>query len=363
MKYSLSLGRLAGIQIFVHWTFALLLLWIIIKAVNDGLGVAHVLWSVAFVLSIFACVVLHEMGHALMAKKYKVKTRDITLLPIGGIARLESIPEKPIEEMFVALAGPAVNFAIVLLLYPVVYYTTDVTEIQELYVINSKNFLLNFVNVNFVLGIFNMIPAFPMDGGRVLRALLSFKYDRAIATRIAATLGQVLAICFVFIGFFSNPFLIFIGLFIFLGAQAESIYTQARSLLKGFKVKDVIMKEFHTLATGDNVKSVVDMILNGQSKNFLVMDDGKPVGTVGMEEVIKALREKGEETRLDAIMSRDVLILNPEMPLEDVSSKMERFKKEVMPVVQNEKIIGTLDSENIMEFIMIRYAKLENVPW
>ena len=182
-----------------------------------------------FVLSIFVTVFLHELGHALAAKKYNIKTKDITLLPIGGLARLESIPEKPKEELVVAIAGPAVNIGLAIItgLFITIPDAKDLT-IQLSGGINSSNFFLNFFIVNIWLALFNMIPAFPMDGGRVLRALLSMKFERYIATNIAARIGQIFAVGFVFVGFFSNPFLVFIGLIIFLGAQAEAQYTQAK---------------------------------------------------------------------------------------------------------------------------------------
>jgi Zn-dependent protease len=233
MKGSFKLGNIAGIGVFIHWTFSILIVFIIYSNYRAGQNMEQILWSLLFVLSIFATVFLHELGHALAAKRYGIKTTDITLLPIGGLARLERIPEKPTEELVVAIAGPLVNIVLALLtlLFITVPSWGAITE-QLTIGVGLHNFFLYFFIVNIWLSLFNLIPAFPMDGGRVLRAILSMGMQRHSATEIAARIGQLLAIGFVFLGFYSNPFLIFIGLFIILGAQGELELTKAGFLLK-----------------------------------------------------------------------------------------------------------------------------------
>ncbi|HET9487083.1 MAG TPA: site-2 protease family protein, partial [Chryseosolibacter sp.] len=243
MKYSLYLGKVSGITIRVHWTFLILIFWIVFSNLRSGLSFNEIAWSLTFVLTIFVCVILHELGHALTAQRFKIKTREISILPIGGVAQMETIPEKPKEELLVALAGPAVNILIAAILYPFVSLTHDMEELKSLAQIGPTNFLAVLMTINLWLALFNLIPAFPMDGGRVLRALLAFKLSHAKATAIAASIGQVLAMVFVFFGFFFNPFLIFIGFFIFLGAQSEAAYAQSKFMLKGFTVQDVLMQE------------------------------------------------------------------------------------------------------------------------
>lgn len=357
LKYSLPLGKVAGIRISVHWTFAILLLWIVFSSIRAGLGIEATLWSLLFILAIFGCVVLHELGHALAAKRYHINTRDITLLPIGGIASLESMPEKPGEELVVALAGPVVNILIVLAFIPIVHFTGMIPDMSQLASISSANFLYAFVSVNMMLAVFNMIPAFPMDGGRVLRALLSYRFERHIATRIAATIGQLLAIGFVFIGFLYNPFLIFIGFFIFLGAQAEAEYTQVRSTLKGFTVNDVLMKKYSVIDVNDTLRTAVQKLLDSQCKNFMVLESSRPAGTLSREEIIKALSTQGESALVHQVMNKDMLVLHPGMPLEDALQKMQLQKKELTPVMDNHHFLGVLDMENIMEFIMVQHAR------
>ena len=355
MKYSLQLGKFFGIKVQIHWTFLILLGWIIFSNMRVGSGAQQTLWSVLFILTIFVCVTLHEFGHALAAKRFGIKTKDITLLPIGGLARLESIPEKPKEELIVALAGPLVNIIIVAALYPLVHFSFDITSVAQLSSITSDNFIFNLMFINLWLAVFNLIPAFPMDGGRVLRAVLSFKMERHKATRIAASIGQLLSIGFVILGFLGNPFLIFIGFFIFLGAQAEAEYTQAKSMLKGFTVNDVLMKQYQTIESDDTIKSAVQLLLNGQCKNFLVMENQQPVGTLSRDEIIKALSEQSENAVIHNVMNKELLFLKAQMPLEEAWHLMQQHKT-LRPVFTNNKLVGTLDTENILEFIMIKNA-------
>ncbi|HRC32241.1 MAG TPA: site-2 protease family protein [Bacteroidia bacterium] len=358
MKGSLKLGNIAGIGVFIHWTFTLLIFYIIFSNYRAGQSGQQLMWTLLFIMSIFITVFLHELGHALAAKKYNIKTKDITLLPIGGLARLESIPEKPKEELVVAFAGPAVNIVLAIItgLFITIPNTKDLS-VQLSGGINSGNFFLNFFIVNLWLAIFNLIPAFPMDGGRVLRALLSLKYERHIATSKAARIGQFLAIGFVFAGFFLNPFLVFIGLFIFIGAQAEVEYAQAKSMLAGYKVKDVLMKEYNSIDAKETIKTAISMLLNGQSKNFLITENSNSVGTLSRDEIIKALSENGENEIIHNVMNKNLIFLNADSPVEEVYHQAQQHNTTLMPVIENNKLIGVLDTENILEFIMVRDAQ------
>jgi len=361
MKYSLRLGNIFGIKVQIHWTFLILLGWFVFSNMRAGSGAEQTMWSVLFILIIFSCVTLHEFGHALAAKRFGIKTKDITLLPIGGLARLESIPENPREELIVAIAGPLVNILIVAALYPIVHFTSDVTSsIQQLSAITSANFLFNLMFINLWLAVFNLIPAFPMDGGRVLRALLSFNMERHKATATASRIGQLLAIGFVILGFFSNPFLIFIGLFIFLGAQAVAEYTQSKSILKGFTVNDVLMKQYQTISSGETIKAAVTMLLNGQCKSFLVTDNGQAVGTLNHDEIIKALSSQGENSINHNVMNKEILFLKAEMPLEEAWQLMQKHKT-LMPVFTVDKLVRTLDTENVLEFFMVKRCNNQRI--
>ena len=221
MKWSLKLGSFAGIRVYVHWTFALLLGWVLFSHIGQGHNWAEAWGGVGFILALFGCVLLHEFGHALTAKHYDIRTQDITLLPIGGIARLERLPENPHHELWVTLAGPAVNVVIAGILFAVLTLAYPLPDFSQAKFLEG-NLLARLMWVNVFLGAFNLLPAFPMDGGRVLRALLSMRLGRVRATRLAASIGQGMAILFGFAGFFGNPMLIFIAIFVYLGAEAEA---------------------------------------------------------------------------------------------------------------------------------------------
>jgi Zn-dependent protease len=358
MKGSFKLGNIAGIGIYIHWTFSLLIFYIIFSNYMAGQNAEQIVWSLIFIGSIFVTVFLHELGHALAAKRYNVKTKDITILPIGGLARLERIPEKPKEELIVAIAGPAVNIALAIitgLLITIPSMNDLAGQLEE--GVNQSNFFLNFFFVNLWLALFNLIPAFPMDGGRVLRALLAMKYKRHIATNMAARIGQFLAIGFVFLGFFSNPFLVFIGFFIFLGAQSEANYTQVQSMLAGYTVKDVLMTDYKMIDKNETVKTAVQLLLNGQHKSFLVAENDQPIGTLNRDEIIKALSEKGEGEIIFQVMNKNLIVLQANSPLENAYQQIQQHPSTMMVVMENNTLVGALDAENILEFIMVKDAR------
>jgi Zn-dependent protease len=230
MRWSLKIAKLAGIDIFIHFTFFILVTWVafIQWKLNGSIGAAFS--GVVFILAVFACVVLHELGHALAARKYGIRTQDIILLPIGGVARLEKMPDRPIQELWVALAGPAVNVMIVALLAVYLWITNTLTPDNQL-TMTTAAFVERIMGVNIFLILFNMIPAFPMDGGRVLRALLATRLAYIRATRISANLGQSIALLFGVIGLFYNPILLFIAFFVWMGAAQETRMVRMKSVL------------------------------------------------------------------------------------------------------------------------------------
>jgi Zn-dependent protease/CBS domain-containing protein len=360
MKWSLSLGRIAGIKVFIHWTFLILIAWIIIQSSLAGQSTEQILWVLAFLLVIFFCVFLHEMGHALTAKKFAIKTRDINLLPIGGLARFENLPEDPRQELLVALAGPAVNLLIAAGLYLILLSAGSDVETVDFRTINQSNFLYMLFAANLLLALFNLVPAFPMDGGRALRALLAFKFNRVRATRVAAGIGQVLAIGFVFIGLFYNPILLLIGIFIFLGAQAESSFAQTRDLLSGFKVADVVMEEYKCLQMDDPLSKAIELLLDGQSTKFLVKKGETISGTLSRSEMVRALSEKGREASIGDIMNDQLEYFDADMPLKDAFMKMQQYKHALILVRRRGTFAGVVDLENIQEFIMLRGARPED---
>ena len=362
MTWSLKIARIAGINVYLHWTFLILLAWIFIANLNAGQRTSEALTGVVFVLALFACVVLHEFGHALTARRFGIQTQRITLLPIGGLAMLEKMPEKPKQELIVALAGPAVNVVIALLLFAYLKLSGQALPTSQLedpsQISLGKYFIPNLLFVNVLLFAFNLIPAFPMDGGRVLRALLSMRYSRATATNIAAKIGQFLAIGFVFFGLMYDFWLIFIGLFIYLGASGEASYETQRSLLSRLIVGDVLMHQYTPLHAWDTIGKAVETLLDGQEKEFIVTEDNQIIGTISRDDIIKGLQILGKEERLKRIVNQDWIRLSTDMELNEAYEQMSRKKLSICPVYdQSGSLAGVLNQENILEAVMVESAK------
>ena len=259
MKWSWKLGSVAGIGLYVHATFFLLLAWVGVTYWLAG-GSAAALDGIAFILALFACVVLHELGHALTARRYGIRTRDITLLPIGGVSRLERIPDDPRQEVWVSLAGPAVNVVIAAALYVWLLLSQTLRPFSALTMAGGP-FLERLLLVNVSLAVFNLLPAFPMDGGRVLRALLAMRMDYVRATQVSAHVGQAMALVFGLVGLLTNPFLVFIAFFVWIGAAQEASVVQMRTALSGIPVSRAMLTDFHTVAPDDTAKRVLELIL------------------------------------------------------------------------------------------------------
>ncbi len=358
-KGALYIGRVSGIRIYIHWTFAILLVWIFLVYYGQSGGdMQQGLLGGLFILALFFCVTLHELGHALMGKRFKVQTEKITLYPIGGVASMNKMPEKPVQELLVALAGPAVNLLIGTALW---LYLTQVKGwtsgelTADLSRLSPNNFPAQLMLANFILAVFNLIPAFPMDGGRVFRALLAMGTDRATATRWAASLGQVLAVGFVFLGFFYNFWLVFIGIFIYLGASAEAWQETTVRALEGFKVRDVLMTNYQVLYPSQPLQAAIDLLLKGQDKEFIVLDlNGEQVtGILTRNDIIRHLAEAGPQQPISQAMRRSFVTLSPDQALEDAMQALLSNQSPIAPVYENGQLIGVLDLENIQEFLLI----------
>jgi Zn-dependent protease/CBS domain-containing protein len=356
MGRSLLIARIAGIRILVHWTFLLLIGWIVFQEVGKGSDTTTILATIGLVLALFACVVLHELGHSLTAKRYGIDTRKITLLPIGGVASLERIPEDPKQELWVALAGPAVNVVIALLLLPFISFQELLSDRSLLSVTNLQGFLVSLFSANVFLVIFNAIPAFPMDGGRILRALLALRLGRIKATNIAAGLGQFLAIGFVFWGLFNNPFLVLIGVFVYFGAQSENVLVQQTELLRDYTVQNAMMTNFVTLSPTDTVKDAADKLLSGSDYDLIVVENDQAIGVMTRSRIIDSLRENRLDTPVTQVMQTEFDTVQLHAPLTDVYAFVQRKPNSFFPVLENNTLRGVIDMSNINEFVMIRSA-------
>ncbi len=355
MRWSFSLFQFRKISVRVHATFFLLLVWIAVSEAAAGATPVQIMQSVGFILALFVCVILHEFGHALTAARFGIATRDITLLPIGGLARLERMPEEPRRELAVALAGPAVNLVIALILYLIVLIATG-PGLPTAPALMRGDFLVRLLTVNIALVVFNLLPAFPMDGGRILRALLALRVSYAQATSAAATIGQGLALALGFLGFFGNPFLILIAVFVWIGAAQEANMAQMRTYFAGTVVREVTVTEFHTVQGTDTLGEVMRILLSSSQKDFPVLDGDRLIGILSREALTKALPEHGESGSVKDSMSTEVHTVEAGETLLNAFTRMQETGVRTMVVTQRGNIYGLLTTENLGEYIAIKSA-------
>ena len=352
MIWSWKVGRLFGIPVYLHTTFVLLMGFILLARWREGGNLVAAIGGVLFILAIFATIVLHELGHALTARHFGIRTKDITLLPIGGIARLERMPDVPRHELWVALAGPAVNVAIAgtVLAIATLAGTSPVLAFPAA----SMDVTSRLMSINVWLAVFNLIPAFPMDGGRVLRALLAERMPYVRATQIAASLGQSVALAFGFIGFLYNPFLVFIALMVWMGASDETLAVQTRSALSGVPVTHAMVTDFRTLDAGDSLQQAVALVLAGAQRDFPVTENGRLAGVLTRDALVSALARAHLNVSVAQAMSREFHTADAHELLDVAFQRLQGCQCHVLPVLSNGQVVGLLTPENVGEFIMFR---------
>jgi len=354
MSWSFRLGRLWGIDVYVHATFLLLLGFILFVGYRSSGSLPSALQDVLFVILIFGIVVLHEYGHALTARRFGVKTRDITLLPIGGVARLERIPENPVQEFLIAIAGPAVNVAFAALCF--ILLRGRISTVEESTLLDGP-LLLRLFWVNVSLVVFNMLPAFPMDGGRVLRSLLAMNMNYVQATRIAALIGQGVALLMGFAGLMGfGPMLVIIAFFIWIGAAQEAAGVVQRSTLGDLRVGHAMMSDFRGLRPEDSLETVGQLILAGFQQDFPVLVDSQVVGVITRSDLLKSIAQAGRFVSVGEVMQTEFETARPDEKLTDVLPRLQSCQCHAMPVVDGAKLVGLISAENIGELIMLRNA-------
>lgn len=353
MKWSWKIGTFAGIDVFIHATFLLIIGWVGFSYWQQTNTLAGTVEGILFIILLFVCVVLHEYGHALTARRFGIKTRDITLYPIGGVARLERMTDKPIQEFWVALAGPAVNIIIAVLLAVWLILSGTLASLAELS-LTTGSFIERLMFVNLSLVLFNLIPAFPMDGGRVLRALLAMRLEYTRATQIAATIGQGLALLFGIIGLLSNPSLLFIAFFVWIGAAQEASMVQMKSALGGIPVRRVTITDYQTLSPADTLGRAIELILAGNQTDFPVVDNTDIVGVLSRNDILTALPNLDQSVPVSTIMRRDIQVADANEMLEPALARLQACNCHTMPVTYNGKLVGLLTTENVGEFLMIQ---------
>ena len=356
MKSAVRVGTLANIGVYLHWTFALLIAGIFAFYLFQGETMAAALTGVVLVLAVFACVVLHELGHALMARRFDVATRDITLYPIGGVARLQRIPEEPIKEFWIALAGPAVNVVIAGALFVVVVLSGG--SLAPAALLNAGGaFLSTLLWINLLLVGFNLLPAFPMDGGRVLRALLALRMDYARATEIAAGVGQGMAILFGLLGLISwNPILLFIAFFVYVGARQEAQQAMIRALTQGIAVRQAMVTRFHVLKPQDPLGHAIDELLAGSEQDFPVVDEGEVVGVLTRKRLMQALANDNRHGTVGDVLEQDFFTVEDNVMLDEAFRRMHSSDSTAVPVLRRGELVGMLTLENVGELMMISSA-------
>lgn len=354
---SFKLFEVGGTAVRVHPTFFLLLIWIGAAHLIQG-GPWEAVRGVVFVIILFACVVLHEFGHILMARRFGIATRDVTLLPIGGVASMERMPEKPREEILVALAGPAVNVVIAAVLILLLGDRLDLGKFAQIEA-PKPDLLTQIAIANLVLFVFNLIPAFPMDGGRVLRAVLTLKFGHTRATRIAATFGQVLAIWFGVLGLLGNPFLILIAIFIFLAASGEAHYVEMQDQARGQSVHDAMIQTFEVLSPNADADAAAALLLRTTQQEFPIVDgSGALRGVLTREALIKALASTGGRTSVLDIMTNDIPSVPETSALEPVMKLLARNEWPAVAVVDPQgRLTGYVNAQNLAEYFWVRSAQ------
>ena len=359
MRWSIRIARIAGIDLKIHLTFLLLLAWIGIAHSRQG-GAAAAGAGILFVLLLFACVVLHEFGHALAARRYGIRTADITLLPIGGVARILNMPKNPRQELVIALAGPAVNVGIAIVLFALIgggqgRLVGDVLALEDVRVALVSKLL----TVNVWLVLFNLIPAFPMDGGRILRSLLAMRMPYARATEIAAGVGQSFAFLFGFIGLFSsNPLLIFIALFVYLGATQEASIAHIRDISERLPVSVAMITDFRVLGPDSTLNDAVELLLRTAQHEFPVVSPvGRLAGVLTRDDLIAALKRLGPDAPVSQVMRTDVPEVSSTTPFEAAFELMSAQKLPMVVVTgEDGQPAGIVTPENIGELLLVHAA-------
>ncbi len=341
MNNAWKIGRIANIDIYVHWSFLLLPAWVAYSALSAGGGSAAAAAAVGFVLAAFGCVLLHELGHALAARHFKIHTHDITLLPIGGVARLARMPRRPLHELAVALAGPAVNVVIAASL-ALGFVLAGSDPLRAGGSIVGGSFLGNLFWLNIVLVVFNLLPAFPMDGGRVLRALMAIPLDYVTATRGAVAVGQVFAVGLGLLGLFSNWMLILVALFIVLAARAERELVETRASMNGAFVRDAMLTNVEVLHAESTVREILPLLTARSQRDWPVVRHGHIIGIVSDSAIRQALQSNRADVRLPEIMQQTSGVIDSDTALSEGFDRLHDSDLDSLAVVQSGRIVGLL---------------------
>ena len=357
MNGSIQIGKFLQIPIKIHWTFGLLLLFVVYIGFANNLDNKEVLAFTLYLLFLFLCVIFHEYGHALIARRYNIITKDIILSPLGGVARLNSIPEEPYKEMIIALAGPVVNLSIAVVLgfIMMVFYPGDLfsSAINLELLIFPSEFIRMAVLINLALFILNLIPAFPLDGGRVLRAILAMKYGRLIATNYASIIGKLLAAGMVLMGMIINNYTIsFIGVYIYLTAGWENKNILILEILKNEIASSIANPSFTKICNEDRMRLPIGIYIKNIEKNFLVFDkEENLIGSLAEAKILEAIRLQQEEDLVTNHISKKIAKVETTTSLNEIFQLITNEGLDIVAVMNGKELIGTIDQDAISHFI------------
>jgi Zn-dependent protease len=345
---------LLGVPIRLHFTFVLLLIGLVVVGLSSNQSPGN---YVLFVVAVIASVLLHEFGHAFVSSLYGIRTIEIVMYPIGGVARLER-PAKPWEEFWVALTGPVVNLVIAGFILAMLYFQKRAVNLFALMQPADANLADRIAIANLILAGFNLLPAFPMDGGRMLRAILTRVKSEYEATRIATWSGRMLAISMGLYGFINMPMLAFVAFFIYLGAANEGAASRGRSLTQGIPVRAAMMTEYRTLAHGATIREAANLLLSTSQQDFPVVLGEQVLGLLGRNALLRGMAQEGPDSYIGGYMEREFPSVAPDKDLADVLPLMAHAGACVL-VMQDERLVGLLSSENLSQFLLLRSVGLQ----
>lgn len=358
MRGAYQLTVIKGVEIYIHWTFLILPVWIVMVYVSYGADLTELTWALTFTVTVFICILLHEAGHAAAAARYGIRSKNILLLPIGGIANLEKLPDNPRQELAVSFAGPMVNLLIAAILLPFINTSYRFWEPDyPLSIAEKGDFVYNIWLANIYLALFNLIPAFPLDGGRILRALLGFRMNYIHATHITAIISKIIGMLFIATGFvFISIVLPIAGIFIIYSSGLEERYFKLKALLQGIKLKEVLMFDYNTLQFTATVKDVAGLLMTNHSRYFIVMEGALPKGTINRMDIVKALAEKQYPATIGSLMKENLNYLDGEKEVDTVLEKLAGNGDRIYPVMENSHFAGVVNFRHLIEYLLINKA-------
>lgn len=362
MHGSIRIISVRGINIFLHWTFLLLLGWVLLVNADPGSNILELSWALLFMGALIVTVLLHELGHAITAMEYGIQAKNIVLLPFGGIASIEKFPGNPRQELLISLSGPLMNLIMAGILKIIFPGDTVIPEnFRQVSITHGHDFILNLFLANLVIAVFNLIPAFPLDGGRIFRALLAFKLNYIRATFIASLTGKIIAAVMIGAGILMySPLLPVAGFFIIFAEDTEEYYLRVRSLVKNIRLKDVLMLDYSSLQYDITVREASEMLMHNHSDFFVILRNEEPIGSVSRLKIISALAENKGEHLVNDLSRYNKEVLEADLPVDEVLEKLAENDKKLYPVIDKGYFSGVVSLNHIIEFLLLQKAHTED---